>query len=93
MGAAGPKPPNGRSELLRERLVQGALAVVVWWAVYYRVGPLYGQGGAIVAATCAAWGYVLVCAYAMHLLNRRSASANHPRGPQPPSGRWPGAPP
>jgi hypothetical protein len=72
--------------------VQGLLAVILWWAVYYRVGMVYGQGGGIMAATVAAWAYVLVSSCAAFMLNRRTSGSGGPRNP-PPRGRWPGAPP
>jgi hypothetical protein len=83
---------SGARAILRDRAVQGLLAVILWWAVYYRAGTIYGQGGGIVAATCAAWAYVLVSSYATFVLNRRAARNGGPRNP-PPRGRWPGAPP
>ena len=94
MGRTKPKPPPMLARpLWRDRVVQGLFAVVVWWAVYLRVAQHYGLGGGIVAATCAAWAYVLVCACASYLLNMRGAGANRPGGPGGPggsSGRWPG---
>jgi len=94
MSASGGRPASeGARAVLRDRAVQGVLAVVLWWAVYYRVTTAYGQGGGIVAATCAAWAYVLVSSYAAFVLNRRAAGGNGPRGPIPPRGRWPGASP
>lgn len=88
----GSKPPVLTSrDVWRERVIQGVLAVVVWWAVYLRVSGIYGLGGGIIAATCAAWGYVLLSTYAGHLLNQRGSGPNPPRGPQTPTGRWPGA--
>ncbi len=95
-GGPSPKPAKGGGKLrgtLQDRMIQGLLAAILWWAVYYRVDAGYGQGAGIIAATCAAWLFVLVGAYAVHLLNQYAARANGPRGPQPPRGRWPGAPP
>jgi hypothetical protein len=78
---------------MRERAVQAVLAVVLWWAVYWRVELTYGEGGGIIAATCAAWGFVLLCAWAAYLLGQRAAGGDQHGGPRPPSPRWPGASP
>jgi hypothetical protein len=72
----------------RERTVQAVLAVALWWAIYWRVTEGYGLGSGIIAATCTAWGYVILSSYVTHLLNARSAGSDRP---QPPGGRWPGA--
>ncbi|MGH2353073.1 MAG: hypothetical protein ACRDI2_13510 [Chloroflexota bacterium] len=86
----------------RDHAVQALFGVVVWWAVYYRVSAYWGLGSGIIAATCAAWAYVAVCACAAYLLNQRGPGANRPGGsggsggsggPKGPSGRWPGASP
>ena len=87
------RPPLMPRAVVRDRLVQSVLALVLWWAVYWRVGTVYGQGEAIFAATCAAGGYVLVSSLATHFLNQRSAGPQCPSGPRPPPGRWPGASP
>jgi hypothetical protein len=74
-----------------ERTVQAVLAVVLWWAVYMRVaeGYAFGLGSGIIAATCTAWGYVILSSYVTHLLNARG-TGGRPHGPNPPGGRWPG---
>ncbi|MBI3972196.1 MAG: hypothetical protein HY332_12975 [Chloroflexi bacterium] len=96
MGAMRPKPPSTTRTVriaLRERVVQGILAIIIWWAVYWRVGMLYGQVGGIIAATFAAWSYVLVTTYVAYVLHQRASANEGPRGPRPPGGRWPGASP
>jgi hypothetical protein len=90
MAPMGSKPPAVRS-VWRERLVQAILSVVVWWAVYWRASDMFGQIAGAVAATCMAWSYALLTMYVAHLLNQRESGSNRPRGPQAPSGRWPGA--
>ncbi len=89
-----PPAPSGRQRVW-DRAVQGILALVLWWAVYFWVLQGYGQAGAIVAATCAAWGFVLVSGCAVYFLNRAGDELppRGPPGPRGPSGRWPGAPP
>ena len=107
MGRTGPKQTDRFHQAVwRDRAVQAVFGIVVWWAVYYRVSTFYGLGGGMIAATCAAWAYVAVCACAAYLLNQRGSGANRPGGPggggpnrpgggsgRPggSSGRWPGA--
>jgi len=93
--SGGGSSSGGARAVWRDRAVQGVLAVILWWAVYYRAGTMYGQGGGIIAATFAAWAYVLVSSYAAFVLNRYGGGKNGPRNPpRPPTrGRWPGAPP
>ena len=103
MGRTSPKPTNPFTQSTwRDRAVQAVFGVVVWWAVYYRVSAHYGLGGGLIAATCAAWAYVAVCACASYLLNQRGAGTNRPGGSGGDSGngrsggssgRWPGAAP
>jgi hypothetical protein len=100
VGRTGPKPSNPLTQAAwRDRAVQAVFGVVVWWAVYWRVSEHYGLGGGMIAATCAAWAYVAVCACASYLLNQRGPGANRPGGPGGngrsggSSGRWPGAAP
>jgi hypothetical protein len=93
-GTRPPKSSNGLSRALwRDRLVQALFGAIVWWAVYYRVSTHYGLGGGIIAATCAAWAYVAVCACASYLLNQRGPGANRPGGSGSSGGNWPGASP
>lgn len=79
----------------RERLVQALLAVVLWWAIYWRVLQSADPNGAandttivaIIAATCIAWVYVLLSTYAVHALTSRTrSSGSSPRGPRASSG-------
>ncbi len=103
MGRTSPRPTNPFTQgTWRDRAVQAVFGVVVWWAVYYRVSAHYGLGGGMIAATCAAWAYVAVCACASYLLNQRGAGTNRPGGSGGDggngrsggsSGRWPGAAP
>jgi hypothetical protein len=103
VGRTSPKPTNPFTQgTWRDRAVQAVFGVVVWWAVYYRVSAHYGLGGGMIAATCAAWAYVAVCASASYLLNQRGAGTNRPGGSGGEggngrsggsSGRWPGAAP
>lgn len=72
----------------RERTVQALLSVALWWAIYWRVAEGYGMGSGVIAATCTAWGYIILSSYATHVLNARAANSDHPRTP---GGRWPGA--
>ena len=94
-----PRPPRpklfaGRNRSRwRDRVVQAIFSLVVWWAVYWRVAAQYGPGGGVIAATCAAWLYVLVTAYAAYLLEQREPGANRPGGSAGGGGRWPGASP
>jgi hypothetical protein len=79
-------------QVWRERTVQGLAAVLLWWAIYLRVVEGYGFGSAIVAATCTAWGYVILSSYVTHVLNARTAGSDRPSGgPRTPTGKWPGA--
>ena len=81
MGRTSPKQTNPFAQSAwRDRAVQAVFGVVVWWAVYYRVSAHYGLGGGMIAATCAAWAYVAVCACASYLLNQRGAGSNRPGG-------------
>jgi hypothetical protein len=109
VGRTSPKQTNPFTQAAwRDRAVQAVFGVVVWWAVYYRVSAHYGLGGGMIAATCAAWAYVAVCACASYLLNQRGAGSNRPGGSGGSggsggnggngrsggsSGRWPGAAP
>ena len=94
MGRTRPKSPGRLSQAAwRDRAVQALFGVVVWWAVYLRVSTYYGLGGGLIAATCAAWAYVAVCACASYLMNQRGPGANRPGGSGSPPGRWPGASP
>lgn len=75
----------------RERATQAALGVFLWWAVYAHVTSTNGQGGGIIAATCAAWGYVLVGTFAVNLVNQRRAALEPPNRPRRPGGGRPGS--
>jgi hypothetical protein len=91
MGRTGTEPPTAARTAWRERLVQAALSIVVGLAVYWRASEMYGPGAGVIAATCMAWSYWLLTMYVAHLLNQREKGHNRPRGPQAPTGRWPGA--
>lgn len=90
MGISSPKRPLlSMRESWRERTVQAALSVILWWAVYWRVAGVYDPIGGIIAATVAAWGYVLVSTYAAYLINRKSPGGGRGKGSGTPGNRWP----
>ena len=77
--------------LVRERAVQGVLAVLLGWAIFWRVADGYGPSHAMIASVCSAWGYIILSSYVTHVLNARAANSDRGHDPRPPGGRWPGA--
>ena len=77
--------------LVRERAVQGVLAVILGWAIFWRVADGYGPSHAMIASVCSAWGYIILSSYLTHVLNARTANSDRGHDPRPPGGRWPGA--
>jgi hypothetical protein len=77
--------------LIRDRAVQGVLAVLLGWAIFWRVADGYGPSHAMIASVCSAWGYIILSSYVTHVLNARAANSDRGHDPRPPGGRWPGA--